>query len=307
MPHPKITPDRRRRRGRAIGVLALVVAALLLFHGLIPNRGGYASLAESFLPWLGLLIVPLALSVVFRFSRFSALGVAAAALTWAILFGPALLPSPEAGAPTLTVASENVLAGNPAVGEIAADLASHQPDVIALQELDANSRDTAADVLDPDYPHSVIVGTVGLWSAAPILDSGRLDLGLSWARALWVDLDTPEPTRVYAVHMDSIRPGESQTRDMMLAELAQTLAEDSSTHIVVLGDFNAASTDRAFTDLTAEITEASTSTFGLGFTWPATFPVARLDHVLTRGFTTVSSRVLDDNGSDHRGIVVELR
>jgi vancomycin resistance protein VanJ len=212
------------------------------------------------------------------------------------------------GATSLTVASENIHAQNAAAGAIAADLAAKHPDVIALQEVDAASRATVAAALDAKYPYSAVVGTVGVWSRIPISGEKGLDLGLGWDRALWVDLDTPgTPTRVYAVHLASVRPGQYQQRDTMLSTLASTVKNDHSARILVVGDFNSASTDRAFVPLTRVVHEESQSDLGFGFTWPATFPVARLDHALTRGLTTVTSTVLPDNGSDHRAILVGLR
>jgi vancomycin resistance protein VanJ len=147
-----------------------------------------------------------------------------------------------------------------------------------------------------------------VWSRIPITGEQKLDLGLGWDRALWVELDTPgAPTRVYAVHLASVRPGQYQERDSMLANLTSTLKADHSERVVVVGDFNSASTDREFTPLTRVVHEGSQSDLGFGFTWPAKFPIARLDHALTRGMTTVTSTVLPDNGSDHRGILVGLR
>jgi len=298
----------RGPRGIVVGLLALMTGALLLWHDLLPNIGGSASLVETFLPWLGVFIVVLGVAALVRLSVFGTLCVAAAAAVWGTLFLPTFLPGMHAGAPSLTVASENIHAQNSAAGSIAKDLADRAPDVIALQELDATSRETVSAVLAPGYPHSAIVGTVGLWSKYPISDEQRLDLGLGWDRAVRVDLDTPgTPTRVYAVHIASVRPGAYQSRDTMLAELAETVKADDSAKLIVVGDFNTASTDRKFQPLLSTLTEAPDNTLGFGFTWPAEFPVARLDHVLVRGLTNVTSDVLADNGSDHRGILVGVR
>lgn len=298
----------RGPRGIVTGLLALMVGALLLWHGLLPNIVGSASLIETFLPWLGGVILLLGIASLLRLSLFGGLCVAAAAAVWGSMFLPAILPGMHAGAPSLTVASENIHAQNTAAGAIAKDLADRAPDVIALQELDATSRETVAGVLAPGYPHSAVVGTVGVWSKYPISDEQRLDLGLGWDRAVRVDLATPgTPTRVYAVHIASVRPGAYQSRDTMLSQLAETVAADDAAKLIVVGDFNTASTDRKFQPLLSTLTEAPDSTLGFGFTWPAEFPVARLDHALVRGLTNVSSDVLPDNGSDHRGIIVGLR
>jgi len=293
---------RRREPGIAVTVLALVVMQLLLLHGLVPNVGGYASLAESFLPWLGVPILILAALVARRFSS---------TLVWAMLFIPAMMPWGDraaASAGTLTVASENVQAGNSAAGSVAAALAATGADLVAVQELDPSSQTAVAAALTPTHPFSRIVGTVGVWSEVPILDSQNLDLGLGWTRALFVDVDTDVGrTRVYVVHLDSIRPGQKSKRDAMLRELRTTLAADPSERIVVVGDFNSATTDRAFRRLTDTVTDVGTSTMDLGFTWPSAFPLTRLDHALVRGLTPITSEVLPANGSDHRGLLITLR
>lgn len=305
MPYPR---PRRRPRGLLTGFAALAAGALLLWHGLIPDVAGAASLLETFLPWVGVALIALGAAALVRVSLFAGLAVAAAMAVWWSVFGVALLPAMSAGPPRFTVVSENLQAQNAAASDIARTLADRAPDLIALQELDASNLRAVEGVLDTPYPHHYVVGTVGLWSKYELTDGERLDLGLGWSRALSVDVATPgASTRVYVVHLASVRPLEYAARDSMLSELTDAVATDHAEHLVVVGDFNTASTDRTLAPLQHELTEASVDTLGLGFTWPASFPVARLDHAFARGLTTVGSSVLDSNGSDHRGIEVGLR
>jgi vancomycin resistance protein VanJ len=288
--------------------MALAVGALLLWHGLLPDVGGAASLVETFLPWAGVALLALGVAALVRLSLFAGLAVAAAMAVWWSAFGVALLPSMSAGAPRFTVVSENIRAQNPAAADIVRSLAARSPDIIALQELDATNLHVVESVLDTAYPHQYVVGTVGLWSRYPLSGGSKLDLELGWSRALSVDVDTPgAPTRIYVVHLASVRPLNCETRDRMLDELTRTVAADDAERLLVVGDFNTASTDRTLAPLQRELSEASNSSVGLGFSWPAAFPVARLDHAFVRGLTTVGSSVLDENGSDHRGIEVGLR
>jgi Luciferase-like monooxygenase len=46
---------------------------------------------------------------------------------------------------------------------------------------------------------------------------------------------------------------------------------------------------------------------GFGFTWPAPFPVLRIDHVLVRGVEPTGSWVLPATGSDHLPVAARLR
>ncbi len=301
-----------RRRGMAVnaflGLLALAVGALLLWHRAIPDVGGVMGLVESVLPWFGTVVALLGIVAIARRSSFVGLGVLAAAIVWLALFVPHFVQHRAEGAATITVASENVNADNSDPGRTVAALAAGHPEVIALQELTTGSTQAAHAALDDDYPHHVIVGTVGVWSTLPLSNEQSLTLGLGWKRALRVDVATDAgPIRLYALHAASLRPGEFALRDRMLRNLGNTLQADRSPRLIALGDFNAASTDRAFTRLLRSVREPDTTGWGLGFTWPARFPVARVDHVLERGLTVATSEVLAPNGSDHRAVEVGLR
>ncbi len=290
-------------------MLGAITALVLLTHTWIPDVGGYISLLETFLPWLWVPIVALvAAAVIGRTSLFAWIGVALAAIAWAVLFVPTLVPHNSTLTANLHVVSENIDADNHDPAATIGSLVSRDADVVALQELDAKSTPIAERMLVSAYPHSYVVGTIGVWSKTPLTHGEPLELGLGWNRALSVDVSTADgPVRVFEVHMASVRLGEYRQRDTMLAALKNTLDGASDSRVIVVGDFNAASTDREFRQLEQTVTEAPTSTFDFGFTWPSTFPFARVDHLLTRGLTTVTSTVLPANGSDHRGIDVSLR
>jgi vancomycin resistance protein VanJ len=280
---------------------------VLLFHGAVPNAGGYASLFETFLPWVGVPIVLLAIAALARRSLFAALCVGVAVTVWCVQFLPMLLPATAPGTGQLTVASENVDADNDRPSDAADAIAALHPDVIALQELDSSSTGTVARALAARYPHSYVVGTVGVWSRFPLSNPRALDLGLGWKRALSVDVAAPTgAVRLYAVHAASVRPGQYAQRDEMISALRDTVRADNPARLVIAGDLNSASTDRSFGELASVATEAPTSQLDFGFTWPAAFPLARLDHVLSHGLVTLNSRVLPANGSDHRGVLVTL-
>lgn len=291
-----------------LAVLALAVGALLLWHREIPDTGGVMGLVESVLPWFGVLIVVFAIVAAVRRSAFIGLGALASAVVWLALFVPHIVPAHTDGTANVTVISQNVDAANRDPAHTIATLEARHPQVIALQELTDASTDAALHGLDGEYPHHYIVGTVGVWSELPLSDEQSLTLGLGWKRALRVDVDTADgPVRLYALHAASLRPGEYTERDKMLNILTTTLKADHSTRLIALGDFNAASTDRSFTQLLTTVTEPDVTTWGFGFTWPAPFPFVRLDHVLDRGLTVVSNQVLPANGSDHRPVEVGFR
>jgi vancomycin resistance protein VanJ len=288
----------------ALGALAAAgPTGLLLLGPHLPRLAGLTSYAGTFLPW-SILLLPV-LAVAGLAWRSPVLGVGTVALVVAL--GVTVLPAVGRGdrdfAPVLTLASENVGAGNPDPATTIRSLAAGEPDLIALEELTGPSEAAARQLLDARYPHHLIDGTVGVWSTRPLTDAAPLDLDGETGRGLVVDVATaPEPVRVYVVHLASYRLGRYRERDAQLDQLATAVAQDPASRVLLVGDFNAASTDPAFRHLTGVAPEHGLPLLGLGFTWPSRLPLVRLDHVLERGLPQVRTQVLSGNGSDHRGI-----
>ena len=311
----RTAPRRRRppRTGLAVVlcVLALVLAAMLGLHMLIPDPFGFALLVESALPWFGLAIPLLLIAAAFSRSRGAVIASLVPAVVWAVMFVPALVPlswsAPAASADTLTIASQNVEADSGTAGESARTLAATGAQVIALQEMDDAAREEVAGILGDAYPYTYGIGTVGVWSSYPIENAQALDLGLGWQRGIAADLATPTGlVSIYLVHAASARPGDHAARDEMLANLADYPPRDENERLLLVGDFNAASTDRSMAGLFDSLDEANQSGGGLGFTWPASFPATRLDHVLQRGMEVVSNTTLRVGASDHLAVLTTL-
>ncbi|SDQ12216.1 vancomycin resistance protein VanJ [Curtobacterium sp. UNCCL20] len=280
------------------GIVVLVLPAVL---GVLGTAG---SVIGSLLPWLALLLVPVAvLALGTRSKRIAVLSLAFAA-AWALAILPGVLRPDAAGSPRLTVVTQNVEAANADPAATARSIASNRPDVIALEELTADSGDAVAGVLDERYPHHYRVGSIGVWSRTALSHGEPLTLGLGWARALRVTVDTGlGDVRLYVVHMDSLRLGGEDGRPTMLSSLATAVRGDDARRLVVAGDFNGGATDPKMLPLTRMLDEGG----GFRFTWPAQLPVVRIDHVFVRGLETTSTEVLPANGSDHRGLRVGLR
>ncbi|WP_412751348.1 endonuclease/exonuclease/phosphatase family protein [Krasilnikovia sp. M28-CT-15] len=288
-------------------MLALAVAALLAGHRLFPDVAGTATLLESMLPWVGLAIPPLGLLALLTRSKAALLTLVVPGTVWAILFLPLMVPKHAPAGTDLTVASQNINSvDNPDPCAAARALAQGGTSVIAVQELGSDR--CVPQVLAVDHPYSVQVGTVGLWSTFPLRHSKPLKLGLTWSRALRAELQTPRGVvTIYAVHLPSIRPGQVSERNQGLRALAELTDTDKAYPVLILGDFNTATTDRALGSLTGLHEAHLGAGRGFGFTWPATLPVTRPDHILYRTMTPVSSRTLAANGSDHLGITASFR
>ncbi|MVU80972.1 hypothetical protein GPX89_27445 [Nocardia sp. ET3-3] len=284
---------------------AALLAVLMVAHDRIPDALGSGVALDTAAPWL-ILLVPLlaALALVCR-SPAGAAACIAPLLVWAYTFGSWWAPNATAGTPasgTLKVVSQNLFADNTTPVATARALAATGADLIAVQELGGTDRAPVQRILDASYPYREERGTVALWSRYPTSDTTTADVGVGWQRGLRTHVSTPSGDLVvYVVHLPSVRPADTATRNNGLKILSRQLSADPAPHIMVAGDFNTATTDRHWRSFAPGFTDTQpASGAGPGFTWPAAFPLARLDHILQRGLTTAGASVLRIPGPDHR-------
>ncbi|WP_079030543.1 endonuclease/exonuclease/phosphatase family protein [Streptomyces ambofaciens] len=302
-------------RGRVPAAGAVVTAALLLFHGAVPNAVlGLGSLLESFLPWLGLAGVVLLLVALLRRSALALVAVLLPAAAWTHLFGPLLLPAPEPDAADLVVVQHNVSDENSDPSGTARALAGAGPDLIALQELVSPALGVYTETLAAEYPYRAVRGTVGLWSKHPLADVRPLDIrprGITreWNRGLRTVVRTPRAeVAVYVAHLPSVRVGAgglaASRRDESAGLLGDAVAAERLSRVVLLGDLNGTVDDRALKPLTSRLDVAER---GVALSFPAVFPLARIDQVMARSATVGHVRTLPATGSDHLPVVARVR
>jgi vancomycin resistance protein VanJ len=285
------------------------VAAGIVFADDVPSWSGVGAAWTSFLPWTAVLLALLGVVALVRRAWWGVSAVIIAAMVWSGVFVPQLMAAPVAsGSAELLVATQNIGAANADPKGSAQALIASGAGLVSVQEIVASAGDATA-LLDSRYSYHATASTVGLWSMWPVDEPQPLELGLGWARALRVVVHHPSgDIAVYAVHLPSVRPGDTDDRDRAVAELAAIVESDTASRVLVLGDLNTATTDPALDALTDELADSrETVKGGFGFTWPAQFPLTRPDHVLGRGVTAVSDQVLDADGSDHRAVVVGLQ
>ncbi|MFF3436840.1 endonuclease/exonuclease/phosphatase family protein [Streptosporangium sp. NPDC002721] len=291
---------------QSIVVTAGALALTLGGHRLLPELGGFTPVLESLLPWLGVAVPILLVCALATRSWQVIVAALVPATVWGLMFGPTLLRSPPGGPSDLSVATLNVGATN-ADSADAIRSVSRGRDLVAVQELTAGG--PAAKVLDDRFPHRYRIATVGLWSRFPIAEARKADIGLDWARALRAVVVTPKGrVTVYVMHLASARPGQTAQRDETLAHARKMIDRDDSEHLLLLGDLNTATTDRKRSGLVPPLSDAQQEAgTGFGFTWPASFPVTRPDHILYRGMVATRAGVERAAGSDHRAAVASLR
>ncbi|HEX5595471.1 MAG TPA: endonuclease/exonuclease/phosphatase family protein [Micromonosporaceae bacterium] len=296
------------RRGTLIIMAAVLLAGAIAGHRQIPNVRGLGSLIDTLAPFFAVGIPLLAVAALVRRSRRALASVLIPAVVWAALYGTAWLPG-GGGLAQLTVVSQNLRADNPTPAATVAALAATGADLVALQEIATGSHEPVVAELERTYPHRTVVNTVALWSRYPIRAQAEVDIGMDWTRALRAVVDAPQgDVAVYVVHLGSARPGNTGIRDRTVERLAAVLRQDDAERLIVLGDFNTATTDRVITPLTDLLRDAQADAGqGPGFTWPATLPITRPDHIFYRGLTAASADVVRTPASDHRAVIAGFR
>ncbi|WP_381564360.1 endonuclease/exonuclease/phosphatase family protein [Streptomyces eurythermus] len=302
------------RRGAVLTALALLLALVMLVHAHIPNAvGNLGSLTETFLPWLGLAIPVLLVLGVVRKSAIVLIAVLLPAIVWLNLFGGLLTDKAGSGG-DLTVATHNVNAGNPDPAATATDVAASGADVLALEELPASAVPVYEKALAPTYRHHAVVGTVGLWSKYPMTDVRAVDIKLGWKRAMRATVATPEgPVAVYVAHLPSVRVKmqagfTARQRDKSADALGEAIADEPLRRVVLLGDLNGTMNDRSLNAVTSQLrsTQGAAGS-GFGFSWPASFPMARIDQIMVRGAEPESSWTLPRTNSDHLPVAARVK
>ncbi|MFD3479266.1 endonuclease/exonuclease/phosphatase family protein [Streptomyces sp. NBC_01003] len=301
------------RRGVVLAVLAVLVALVMLFHAQIPNTlGNLGSLTETFLPWLGVFVPVLLVLAVVRKSATALIAVLVPAIVWLNLFG-GLLTDKTAGGGDLTVATHNVNAENPDPTGTADAIAASGAQVVALEELTADAVPVYGKALAKTYPYHSVAGTVGLWSKYPLSGTRPVDIQLGWTRAMRTTVATPQgDVAVFVAHLPSVRVKmhagfTASQRDTSADALGEAISDETLDKVILLGDLNGTMNDRALNGVTSQMrsTQGAAGS-GFGFSWPASFPMARIDQIMVKGVEPVTSWTLPETGSDHLPIAAKV-
>ncbi|WP_425315915.1 endonuclease/exonuclease/phosphatase family protein [Streptomyces olivoreticuli] len=302
------------RRGLVVAAIAALLGLLMLLHTHLPNRvGNLGSLTETFLPWLGLGIPVLLVLAVLRRSATALIALLLPAIAWVNLFGGLLTDKSGKGG-NFTVATHNVNAENPDPARTARDVAASGADVVALEELKASAVPTYEKALASSYKYHSVQGTVGIWSKYPLQLVQPVDIRMGWTRALRATVKTPQgPVAVYVAHMPSVRVKfnagfTAGQRDNSAEALGEAIAKEPEKKVLLLGDLNGTMNDRSLAPITSQLRSAQGAAGdGFGFSWPASFPMARIDQIMVRGMEPVSAWTLPKTDSDHLPVAARMK
>ncbi|MFB4424994.1 endonuclease/exonuclease/phosphatase family protein [Streptomyces sp. QL37] len=303
------------RRGIILALCSVLLTVVMVFHAEIPNTvGNLGSLIETFLPWLGVVVPLLLLLGLARRSATAVIALVLPVAVWLNLFGGLLFADKSGAGGDLTVATHNVNAGNPDPAGTAQQVAGSGADIVALQELPGGKVAAYEDALADRYPHHSVQGTVGLWSKYPVTDSSPVNIKLGWTRAMRATVTTPEgPVKVYVAHLPSVRVKlnagfTANQRDDSADALGEAIADEPLERVVLLGDLNGTMNDRSLHAVTSQMRSTQGAAGdGFGFSWPAAFPMARIDQIMVRGVEPLASWTLPATDSDHLPIAARVQ
>ncbi|MFF3352277.1 endonuclease/exonuclease/phosphatase family protein [Streptomyces sp. NPDC002917] len=301
------------RRGIVLAVCAVLLTLVMIFHAEIPNTiGNLGSLSETFLPWFGLFIPVLLVLGLVRRSATALIALLLPVVVWLNIFG-GLLTGKSGSGGDLTVATHNVNADNPDPAGTARQVAGSGADVIALQELPPGQVPAYESALAARYPYHSVEGTVGLWSKYPMSGTRPVDIRMGWTRAMRSTVTTPDgEVAVYVAHMPSVRVKlnagfTASQRDESADALGEAIADERLDRVILLGDLNGTMNDRSLNAVTSQMRSTQGAAGdGFGFSWPASFPMARIDQIMVKGVEPMSSWTLPATDSDHLPIAARV-
>ncbi|MFD7263248.1 endonuclease/exonuclease/phosphatase family protein [Streptomyces sp. NPDC059874] len=323
-PEPSASRFRRRlaelrgdpgiwRRGLVLAAIALLICLVMVFHAELPNDvGNLGSLTETFLPWLGLAVPLLLVGAVLRKSATALIAILLTAAVWVNLFGGLVTDKSGPGG-NLVVATHNVDADNADPRGTAESIAKSGADVLALTELKGSVVPVYAKALAGTYKYHAVEGTVGVWSKYPLSSSRPVDIKMGWTRAMRTTVDTAQgQVAVFVAHLPSVRVKlnagfTANQRDNSADALGAALAGEPLKKVILLGDLNGTMNDRALSEVTSQMRSTQGAVGdGFGFSWPAQFPMARIDQIMVRGIEPEASWTLPRTGSDHLPIAARV-
>lgn len=228
--------------------------------------------------------------------------------------------SDAATGPTVRVMQANIKVGQADPSALVRTVHDRDIDVLTVQELtDESIAGLHAAGLDDLLPHRFVVSYGpggeggGIYSRFPLSNTRNLDGFLSANLSADLDVGLREPLALFAVHP---APAYLFPGPVWAAELRELHSELESNamrdNVVASGDFNASYTQRQYRALLSDGYADVADQVGAGLV--PTMPAGRripaligIDRMITKGAVATSLERIDIAGSDHHGLVVDIR
>ncbi|MFM1724270.1 MULTISPECIES: endonuclease/exonuclease/phosphatase family protein [Rhodococcus] len=319
-------PRHLEKATAVVGVLCAVYGAIGLLASTIPVENRFVVLLAGRTP--SLLLLTLFGAVVATIGRrrlaSAACLVVCALGTW--LLAPLYIPgadgvSPAAATgPTVRVMQANVKVGQADPEALVRTVRDRAVDILTVQELTDESIEALERAgLDDALPHRFVVSYGpggqggGVYSRFPLSNTHNLPDFFSVNLTADIDVGLPEPLALLMVHP---APAYLFPAQLWAAELRgihdEMLAFAGRDNVVVSGDFNASYTQPQYRALLTDGYADAADQVGAGLV--PTMPAARwypavtgIDRVITKGAAATDLERLDIVGSDHHGLLVDVR
>ncbi len=203
------------------------------------------------------------------------------------------------------------------LGRIAAVIASFDPDIVAMQEVDLSHArsshiDQATELaarlsMTPSYAPYVAADDhhgIATLTRLPVLETRYLALP---GRARWISEPRCALVTRLAGGLDVVNTHLSVVPADRIAQASLLMGVLAGPELIVLGDFNCTARSAPFRLLSANLRPVSMT----ARSWPARFPIVQLDHILVRGARNVIQGGVWTEGearraSDHLPVFAEL-
>lgn len=234
--------------------------------------------------------------------------------------GTAGTSAAPATGPTLRIMQANSRVGQADPAAVVRTVRDRDVDILTVQELTDESIDALdAAGLDDVLPHRFVVSYGpggqggGIYSRFPLSNTHNLPEYFSANLTADVEVGLREPLALLAVHP---APAYLFPAQLWAAELrgihGEMLANVQRDNVVVSGDFNAGYTQPQYRALLTDGYADAADQVGAGLV--PTMPAARwypavigIDRVITRGAEATNLERIDVAGSDHHGLLVDVR
>lgn len=219
--------------------------------------------------------------------------------------------------------------------QLAREIAAAKPDIVCLQESrrtyppERDGENNVGRLIRRHFPgwHLEAAGDTCILTRFPVRSSRSFALRLT-RRTLDVTVETPQgPLRVLSTHISTAFSGQAryyglrqqlreiipnaqkaaQARLDQIEPLGAALDAAPATPLVLCGDFNTPPRGLFYRFLRSKLRDGfADAGNGLGLSFPARFPLLRIDYVWTRGARVASIRVAPQGASDHRMVVADI-
>ncbi|WP_188546040.1 endonuclease/exonuclease/phosphatase family protein [Rhodococcoides trifolii] len=305
--------------GRVIAGFVGITGVLVGVLGLFAFFTGHLVLLASFVPIL--LVVAAIGTVVLAAVRQWVLVIVGAIVIviGAVTQAPLFVENSSAGADgrSVRLMQANLMLGKADASALVAMVRDRNIDILTVEELTDEAVEGLREAgLEDVLLHQFLApftlgGGTGIYSRFPVSDGRNLDGYILGNLVADLDVGASQPLTLFAVHPIAPFPRSSEWMSEMTRLRGDAAAVGDGT-VVLSGDFNSTYSHRKFRDFFDDGFTDAADWLGAGIipTYPTDMaypPVVAIDHVLTKNADATSIESFHIAGSDHRGLVADIR